>query len=216
MSRVFLALPIGQNEKRAIGDLAAKLKSKFDDARWVEPANYHLTLFFIGEVSKSDIPSLAEAVSDVPPRFKPGTLEFGSLGFFGKPSFPRVLFLRADASRDDLTSFEKLASEIRAAAAGFGAPDDKKFAPHLTLARFARLRPGAPPSAANEKRLKEIGANRQGGLSEGKSETTPEWLVFEPVSCRIERVVLYESEFKGGGVKYSELNTWQLENQAGA
>jgi 2'-5' RNA ligase len=180
--RVFLALPMADSAKAAFGRLIDKLKPQFDDARWVPAANLHLTLVFIGEIKRTLVPDLVECVSDASSAFaaKHGrfsdtdlALTFYSLGFFGSPRYPRVLFAKppqaeshakttdiADAGEIDAASaagipgavkaISALTRALRDATAQYAKPGDSPFKPHLTLARFRRLERGDKPSARNE------------------------------------------------------------------
>ena len=55
--RVFIAIDIDEKTRAAIADVQRQLNAKVDikkgDVKWVEPKNIHLTLKFLGEISKA-------------------------------------------------------------------------------------------------------------------------------------------------------------------
>lgn len=207
-SRIFIALPLNSEVKAMIGSLAARLRARFDDARWVPTDNYHLTLHFIGEVPSTALSEIWQIIEPYPRRFDTAKIAFDKIGFFGKPRFPRVLFLHANALKEDLESLTALTSELRNSLSEWGKPDDKPFSPHLTLARFNKLRPGDAPSARNEKNLSSIDK-----FQRGEQTAKYDWLKFAPIEAIINRVVLYESVFEKTGVEYHEICEWNLKTK---
>ena len=202
---MFVALPLNADVKSRIESAVLGAKPLFEDARWVASVNYHLTLQFIGEVSESAVADIEDAISPIPGKFQSANIVFDRFDFFGKPLYPRVLFLRSTAAPSEIVKLERLANEIRAAVREWSKPGDKPFTPHLTVARFNRLGPGDSPSALNERTLKSL-KNSPAGQHDAKSAAT----VFGGLSATMGRVVLYESLFEKSGVRYSEINSWNL------
>jgi len=76
-TRIFLAINLPQTIKKALAEWQNEIKNSFPMevadgvAKWVESANLHLTLLFLGEVGDKEMPFLAkaieEAVKDIPP-----------------------------------------------------------------------------------------------------------------------------------------------------
>lgn len=97
--------------------------------RWTAPAQWHVTLRFLG---RADVDAAAAAFGAVAPAAVPVEARLGpATGRFGR----RVLHVPA-------AGLEGLAAATVAATAGVGdAPEDRGFAGHLTLAR-ARPRGG--------------------------------------------------------------------------
>jgi len=212
--RIFFALPIDSGARTELASLSKELMQHFDDARWVPSDNLHITLNFIGEVEASEIPDILTATESIPSMYPAFSLRFDRLSFFGKPRFPRVLFLSAELERSLRGTLSDLAFLFRQATSRWVKPDDRPFTPHLTLARFKKLRRGDSPSAHNEKNLSEIrrlnrvGANRNtqdiSGSIDKQIEKSP--FHFEPVTARFASVVLYESIFGERGVSYREIS----------
>lgn len=125
-------------------EIAAQLaffRGGLHGARWIEPENYHVTLRFFGDID----PRTAQALSDdlietealtggVPLR-----LAFDEIGVFGGRQ-PRALYARVKP--DALLSRLQAAQEAIARRNGL-APETRKFAPHVTLARLRGVTAGA-------------------------------------------------------------------------
>jgi RNA 2',3'-cyclic 3'-phosphodiesterase len=99
--------------------------------RPVPPANYHLTLCFLGEVPDGRVPAVAEAVAALP--VAPFSFELDSVGRFARAG---VAWVGPSADSPPLAA---LAREVvaRVSAAGFDF-DAREFRPHVTVARHCR------------------------------------------------------------------------------
>jgi len=101
------------------------------DARWVAAENLHLTLRFIGEVDRIQADDIDHALMTV--HAAPIDIELRDAGAFGSGNRARILW--AGVVRTPTLS--ELKTRIDAALGHAGIPpDDRKFAPHITLARF--------------------------------------------------------------------------------
>ena len=99
-------------------------------AKWVDAGNLHLTLRFIGEVSED----IAADIDDALLRVKASrfSLRLAGTGVFGG-NRPNVLW--AGAERDP--GLVRLRDKIEQALVRAGLePEQRKFAPHVTLARL--------------------------------------------------------------------------------
>jgi RNA 2',3'-cyclic 3'-phosphodiesterase len=136
--RLFVALEI----PAAVRDnLAAQIKELRDRPatladkrlRWVRPENFHVTLKFIGEVEAAKLEGIRSTLTAIGVD-APVDLHLRGLGFFPDEKYPRVLWVGLNASGN----LPVLAGDIDRALEGQGiARDERAFAPHLTLARFA-------------------------------------------------------------------------------
>jgi 2'-5' RNA ligase len=110
-------------------------------ARWIEPGDYHITLRFFGDIDGHTARALDDDL--VAAEFSlPGAhlrLDFDEIGVFGGQQ-PRALIARVkpDASLSRLQA----AQEAIARRNGL-APETRKFAPHVTLARLRGVEPQA-------------------------------------------------------------------------
>ena len=135
MPRLFVALELPEVLKEAIGTLQVGLR----DARWLDADALHLTLAFIGEVDGAAGRRIEEALSRV--EAPPVEVELHGLGHFPLRGSPRVLWTGASPAAE----LGALATAVRRALARAGYPPERrKFAPHVTIARFRR--PPPPPA----------------------------------------------------------------------
>jgi RNA 2',3'-cyclic 3'-phosphodiesterase len=123
----------------AVAELAAALAPvralpEARPLRWAEPAGWHVTVAFLGEVADRRRPDLDERLARAARRHGPYALRLSGAGRFGD----RTLWAGAEG---DLAGLGRLADSVRAAArrAGQQLAEEHGFRAHLTLARV----PGA-------------------------------------------------------------------------
>ena len=134
MPRLFVAIDIPEAIRNALTRLAGELPA----ARWVPEEQLHLTLRFIGEVGPQTCSAITGALSGLSfPRF---SLALSGVGHFPPGKHPRVLWVGMEPN-DALT---RLHQEVELALLSTDiAPDERRFSPHLTLARLKDTAPGA-------------------------------------------------------------------------
>ena len=132
MPRLFVALELPEALKQAIGELQSGLR----DARWLDADALHVTLAFVGEVEPSARRRIEEALARV--EAPPLAVELHGIGHFPHRGPPRVLWTGASPA----AALGTLAAVVRRALARAGFPPERrKFAPHVTIARFRRPPP---------------------------------------------------------------------------
>jgi RNA 2',3'-cyclic 3'-phosphodiesterase len=130
MARLFFALWPDAAARAALADVARNTASRYG-GRAVPAANLHLTLVFLGEVDPAKIDALRRAVDGVACAGFPFVLD--RIGGFRRAG---VAWAGCRQSPPALFTLQSTL-EARIRAAGFS-PDDRAFAPHLTLARHVR------------------------------------------------------------------------------
>jgi 2'-5' RNA ligase len=95
--RVFVAIPVPDDVRRALGELIAKLRRACPQARWVRTEGMHVTLKFIGECGEDKVERIKTAIAAVRSA-APVELRFRNTGFFPNPKHPRVFWAGIDAS----------------------------------------------------------------------------------------------------------------------
>lgn len=168
MPRLFTGLEIAPHEAEEL----AALRGGLPGARWIEPADYHVTLRFIGEVGVSLANEIASELDGLHTRDLSVTIE--GLGVFGGDR-PRSIMARV-AATDALCAMqgehERLMRRLGLRA------EPRKFLPHVTL---ARLRNTTSTDAA--------------AYIESRGE-------FRRLQFVAPRFVLYSSKDSGGGGPY--------------
>ncbi|SNB47373.1 RNA 2',3'-cyclic phosphodiesterase [Geobacter sp. DSM 9736] len=134
MHRLFVAVDLPDQVRRMIGGLAADLPG----ARLVPADQIHLTLRFIGEVDGATFSRVRNVLEKVPGCAF--TLSLRGLGHFPPGRHPRVLWVGIDECVH-LTMLQK--SVESALSLTDLPPEDRKFSPHITLARLKETPPGA-------------------------------------------------------------------------
>ncbi len=133
MPRLFTALEI----PAAIGEQLALYRGGLSGGRWIDPANYHVTLRFIGDVDHGTARDVAGLLGDARHRAALA-VTLDSLASFGGDK-PRSLFARV-APNPDLVRMQAEQEQL-VRRAGLD-PETRKFTPHCTLARLRHIRAG--------------------------------------------------------------------------
>lgn len=125
--RLFVAIDPPQQ----IRDHLAMLCCGLPNARWTPLEQLHLTLCFIGEVDGSTFLDIREALAEVTvPQF---SLHLQGVGFFPPRGQPRVIWAGIEKSEP----LHLLQRKITTRLFHLGLePDNRKFSPHITLARL--------------------------------------------------------------------------------
>jgi 2'-5' RNA ligase len=129
--RLFAAVWPSEEVRAAVSATAQEMREQPAAARWrwVQPEHWHLTLAFYGKVDESKLPELTRRLTAAARRRAPFELELGGVGRFGD----RVVWLGVDGDREAL---RRLADGAVAAGKRTGIDlEDRRFRPHLTLAR---------------------------------------------------------------------------------
>lgn len=126
MPRLFTALEL----PGPVAASLALLRGGLPGARWIDPANYHVTLRFIGDVDGHMAREVCGALARVA---RPGfTLALEGVGAFGSRK-PHAVFAgvkNSQALTDLQGEHERILQRIGLE------PERRKFTPHVTLARL--------------------------------------------------------------------------------
>ena len=150
MPRLFIAVPVDDNVRANLARVGTAADAR--GVSWVRPDNLHVTLAFLGEVEERRVPDVEDAAFAATEDFA-GPLRLAAQGIGAFPNERRAKVLWAGLTGDVPALIElqaALAEELRAA--GFEL-DDKRFHPHITLARMRVPQP-VPARLA---RLQEYG-----------------------------------------------------------
>ncbi len=179
MVRAFIAVPVPEAARQAIGSLVEELRRRRPEAgvRWVRPEGLHLTLRFLGQTRVDRLPALREVIGEVASRHAPFDLEVSGGGAFPTLRRPRVLWLGVRRGAELLTA---LAADLDGQLAPLGwEPEGRPYSAHLTLARTDQ----GPAAAAMAAVLVEAAARLE-------------------LLWRVEEVILYESHLERAGARY--------------
>ncbi|HZG87145.1 RNA 2',3'-cyclic phosphodiesterase [Paenibacillus sp.] len=135
--RLFYAISLGAEAREALSDACAALRSEVPFASWTHPADYHVTVKFIGDVDPSLAERLAGPVREAVADAAPFGLALGGFDTFGRRGgAPDILWCGVTGAVDALRA---LHARVDAAAAQCGvARDTRPFRAHITAARRYR------------------------------------------------------------------------------
>lgn len=131
--RSFIAIELGDKEKRSLELIQNKLKRELPPVKWVKPAAMHLTLKFLGYVEEDWIPRIVESMDSAARGCRPFRMKLSGIGAFPNSKKPRVIWV---GIREESGALKRLAEELEKLLSGIGLePEERPFSPHLTLGR---------------------------------------------------------------------------------
>jgi len=134
MPRLFIALDPSDAQREALH----QHRTDAFPARWTPPAQYHLTLRFVGDTTPDRASALEEALADL--AAAPCPIEGTGLGTFPSLRKPRVLY----ACVNPAPALMELQKQVDALCERLAfAAEHHSFTPHLTVARLRKAEPAA-------------------------------------------------------------------------
>lgn len=176
--RCFIAINIGDEVKKALGDLQKQLQRRAHEkniiegtVKWVSVNNIHLTLKFLGEVRDRQIPEICNIVKKVAAKYKKFNLRFTGAGHFGG-RIARVLWVSSGEGANEL---EQMQNELEEELANAGwSKEARKFAAHLTLCRIKNSKSGIEfAEIIKEYSEYEVGMTKVGSITVYQSQLAP-------------------------------------------
>ncbi|MGI8981601.1 MAG: RNA 2',3'-cyclic phosphodiesterase [Pirellulaceae bacterium] len=159
--RTFIAVELsGTVIARAQGAIKL-LKTSGAEVGWVDRAQMHLTLKFLGNVTDVETPDICRVVAEAAAGIEPFEIVFRGLGAFPRVSEPRTIWLGIDQGQEELTELHAAIEDALQKEMGFG-KEHRKFHPHLTL---GRLRKESDPAREELARLIQENATFDGDLT---------------------------------------------------
>ena len=141
--RLFFALTLPPDVQTELVAWQSMWSRTVNNVKWVEKANIHLTLKFLGEVSPSQLSSVTTAAHKALGKHSRFTLYIGGAGVFPYPQRARILWVGLKDRNGYLT---RLQQHLEQCLADLGFPcNTKPFTPHLTLGRLRRPTAVIPP-----------------------------------------------------------------------
>lgn len=133
--RLFVAVLVPESLTGPLVASRRRLERRFSGGRWTDPARFHATLKFLGEVADDRVAAvetaLGEAVAGVPPF----TVELAGAGTFPSGHAPRVVWAGV---REGRLALEALAARVETAFARLGFPPERNaYRAHVTLGRLS-------------------------------------------------------------------------------
>jgi 2'-5' RNA ligase len=178
--RLFIAIELPEDSKKLITKVQSILKDRGLDAGWTKPEGIHLTLKFLGEVEETKVNGINTALSDACKGIQRLQLEIAEAGAFPNTRNPRVIWLGVSGDTEQLASLQR-AIEAAMTKIGFE-KEERKFSPHLTLARIKAPRPRDNwPQALESIKDVKFPAFSAASVSLMKSELKPSGAVYTEI-----------------------------------
>lgn len=117
----------------ALASVQDRLRHTGAKVGWTVPSDFHLTLWFIGDVSAEQRARICAMLDETASRVARFEFDVAGAGFFGPPRAPRILWAGVPAEPPALAA---LAAEVRnwGRSAGWMV-EDRPFRAHITLGR---------------------------------------------------------------------------------
>ena len=183
--RAFLGISLSNDMRASLAALQRELAESHADVKWVSPAQLHITLKFLDEISASQRQAIEERLRQVArcePSFRLG---IECVGAFPSIHAPRVLWVGLSEGKERVAH---LAASIEQELAGFALrQEERSFAAHLTIGRVRSVR----HQLALVQRLRELS-----------------WQ--PPAAWPVTSLTLYQSVLSSSGPHYTVLAEFPL------
>lgn len=134
--RLFVAAGLDDVSRAACAAAALRLRATGWTGRWVDPANYHVTIAFLGSVDEDVVDDVLGVLRSVVPQLRALDVPLDAVGGFPSSRRARVAWVGPSAP---VTGFVELCRLVRAALSELELPVDQHAEPHVTLARAVGL-----------------------------------------------------------------------------
>lgn len=179
MQRTFIALRVEPQKKMSDCILHLQDALCMEKIKWVDPDKLHITLHFLGDTSPELVSATGKILEETVPGFIAPEVSFRGMGLFRSIRDPRVLWIGMDPGR----ILPDLKSTLDRELAGVGFPaGERKFSPHLTLARIKNI--------------------KDRDVLEGLMKEYREYFYQK---SRMKKLIYYESILRPGGPEYHPL-----------
>ena len=172
MVRAFVALELSWEIRDSLTEAQQTLKGCGAKLSFVEPANIHITVKFLGEVDERKLPVLMEALKRV--TFTPFTVRATTITV-NNPKNPHTVWCTIEDNGESSDLFRLIEDAVEP----LGFPrETRKFTPHATIARVKRSDPSLLP-AVNRLKERIAGSCVITGFRFKKSTLTPQGPIYE-------------------------------------
>lgn len=178
--RAFVAIKLSARVTEVLAGLKKRLADSGITARWVRPENVHLTLRFFGDIPPGSVAPVLTCMETAVNTIPPVNLSVCGLGFFPNIKRAQVIWVGIGG---EIGLLADLHSRLERELHKIGLePENRRFAPHLTLGRIKK----PVSSEVLARALGEIG-------------------MFSPVPFTAQKIYLMESKLTKNGSIYTDL-----------
>jgi len=176
--RTFVAVTLDEELRHRISDVQERAMKLASGVKWVSPANFHVTLKFLGDVRRDKLSFVQAAIDDVAGKLTAFDLSVRGMGVFPTPRRPRVIWVGVEEGREQLVALAK-AVEDRLVEAGFE-KEEKPFRSHITI---GRVKESKPVEGLDEIEAGDLGVQRVASIHVMESVLRPGGPSYTPLSA---------------------------------
>ncbi|MBS3786836.1 RNA 2',3'-cyclic phosphodiesterase [Candidatus Bipolaricaulota bacterium] len=184
--RTFFCLELTEAVKREISDIPHSIDSPAY-VKWVSQDNLHVTLKFLGDVNKKEIPGIKQQAEKSAAKINPFEMTIDKLSGFPNPGFPKVIWLGSNSPPGEIFQLQENL-ESRMENLGFE-KENRDYVPHVTLGRT---------KDENEAKIEQMGSKLK------SYELEDNWTV------SVDQLTLMESTLKSHGPEYDPVSRLDL------
>ena len=133
--RSFVAIELADSVKSQIESYISELRQFAPKLKWVKKDSLHITLKFLGNQSSQKVENVIAALLTLNDHCKPFDIHIKNIGAFPNQNRPQVIWLGIEATPRELFFQTHAWIEEQLEIVGFE-KEQRKFSPHLTLARI--------------------------------------------------------------------------------
>ena len=178
--RIFIAINLSENIKKSLANHQKDWPEL--PAKWTKQENIHITLVFLGDVLDEEIPDIYKLVKEMVSKYNSFDISLNKICYGPldkKP--PRMVW----ALGQEVKELSSLKMELDR---GLGISENRRFTPHITLARI-----------------------RKWDWRKIEPEERPEIDQDINLSFPVDSIEIMESKLKKGGPDYQELSSFNLD-----
>ncbi|RAP73186.1 RNA 2',3'-cyclic phosphodiesterase [Paenibacillus montanisoli] len=131
--RLFAAVSVPDSVKQLLSSWCNDIEEQLPFRKWVHEQDYHITLQFLGDTPSERVSAIISALREAAAAAQTFELGMTSLGVFGRPATPSILWAGVEGDLTQLQLLQKSVSQLLEPL-GF-VPEERRFHPHLTIAR---------------------------------------------------------------------------------
>lgn len=180
--RLFLAIPLTAEIRANLRAMQTRLQRAGAEVRWVEPANFHLTVKFIGDQADARVSEIETVCAEAAGAIAAFDLCIQGAGAFPKRGPLKTIWAGVSEGAD---AWKELVGCVEKPLLAFGVAREGGLVPHITLGRVKS----------------ETDALRAAIAAEAGTDCDRQ---------RANKIVLIQSVLDPGGAAYTPVREWPL------
>lgn len=184
MLRTFIAVDFPPEIVSKIAKIIQYFKTQTPEKalKWVPPENLHLTIKFLGDIPENKLDQVKRILTESVAGRLPFNIEIEGLGMFPNKNKPRAVWLGINCDHTLSDIHQSLDQNLKAVGID---PEQRRFSPHLTIARVRR--------------------DIQTDARQAIGHTLAQFKVDSLGVAAINEIILYQSELTRSGSIYTPL-----------